>query len=334
MSLLYFTEQGGKIRLRKSQLEFTKKGNTICVPIETVEAVVIIGNISLSTSFLQYALKNGVPVTFFSTRGRFYGKLESTKSISATKQKYQFSFLENQELRLSLSRNIVEAKLNNQIIALKRQNRRQNNPKVIELISRINNTRIKLPGVKSIEELRGYEGISARNYFEGMSKLIAREFSFSGRTRMPPKDPFNSLISLGYTLLMYEIYNSLIINGLNPYVGFYHELKQNHPCLCSDLLEEWRSVLIDPLALYLLNKGVLKRKDFHDDYQGGVFLYRESLKEYIRKYEERMRTENSYLDYKGNMLLTYRECVNTQAKQYFQCILNRDVSLYHPLKVR
>lgn len=100
----------------------------------------------------------------------------------------------------------------------------------------------------SVSQIMGYEGIAARHYFMGLSKCILPEFGFCGRSRRPPKDEFNSMISLGYAMLMNEIYGAVEGKGLNVYAGFLHQDRERHPTVASDMMEEWRSVLIDSMG--------------------------------------------------------------------------------------
>ena len=104
----------------------------------------------------------------------------------------------------------------------------------------------------------GYEGAAARIYFSTLGKLIDSEFIFSGRNKRPPLDPFNSMISLGYSIILNEIYGKLEGKGLNPYFGILHKDREKHPTLASDMMEEWRAVLIDTLVMGMLNGQPLK----------------------------------------------------------------------------
>lgn len=117
----------------------------------------------------------------------------------------------------------------------------------------------------TLKEIMGYEGNAAREYFCGLSKIIKPEFSFKGRNRMPPKDPFNSLISLGYTLLLHEAYGEIENKGLSPYCGYLHSDHERHPTLASDLMEEWRAVIVDSVVLSLIQGNEISPDDFYTD---------------------------------------------------------------------
>lgn len=111
----------------------------------------------------------------------------------------------------------------------------------------------------------GCEGNAAKNYFAALPKLVQPEFRFSGRTKQPPKDAFNSMLSLGYTMLLYEIYSEIENRGLTPYIGFLHSDRDGHPALASDLMEEWRSVIVDSAVLSLVQGGEIHISQFTED---------------------------------------------------------------------
>lgn len=111
----------------------------------------------------------------------------------------------------------------------------------------------KIMTCNRIEEMIGFEGQAAKYYFRGLAACIDKEFSFQGRSRRPPRDEFNSMISLGYSILMNEVYCKIEMKGLNPYFGFIHRDAEKHPTLASDMMEEWRAVIVDATAMSMIN---------------------------------------------------------------------------------
>ena len=146
------------------------------------------------------------------------------------------------------------------------------------MIIEMQNMQKKLLYAKSVEQVMGYEGTAAKIYFKVLGKLIDEQFVFEGRSRRPPMDPFNSLISLGYSIILNELYGKIEGKGLNPYFGVMHKDREKHPTLASDLMEEWRAVLIDTTALSMLNGHELVKEDFYTGIdQPGVFLEKENI---------------------------------------------------------
>lgn len=174
--------------------------------------------------------------------------------------------------------------------------------------------------------------MAARNYFKAIGATIPERFNFTGRNRMPPKDPVNSLLSLGYTLLLYEIYAAIERIGLHPYCGFFHQDALHHPTLASDLMEEWRPVIVDTLVLSVIHKKQLTLKDFHT-HQGheGVFLSDEAIGIFLREFEKKLNTVTYYHTDQGQ---TYRGMLESQVRDLWDALRDRHVDSYRPFFLR
>lgn len=180
----------------------------------------------------------------------------------------------------------------------------------------------------------GYEGTAARIYFKILALLIDPKFTFSGRSRRPPRDPFNSMISLGYSIILNEIYGKIEGKGLNPYFGVMHKDREKHPTLASDLMEEWRAVLIDSTALSMLNGHELSVDDFYSEMdQPGVFLTQDAFKLYIKKLENKFRADSRYLSY-IDYAVSFRRALDFQIGQFVKAIETEDVDVYTPIVIR
>lgn len=202
------------------------------------------------------------------------------------------------------------------------------------VVRQMQNMNEKVLNSKGIEQLMGYEGNAARLYFGQLGELINPAFFFTGRTKRPPTDPFNSMISLGYSIVLNELYGKLEGKGLNPYFGIMHKDREKHPTLASDLMEEWRAVLVDSTALSMLNGNELKSKDFYMDLENpGVYLEKEALKKYIEKLEGRFRTENRYLTY-VEYSVNFRRAMDLQVNQFVKAIETENVDEYFPIVIR
>lgn len=176
--------------------------------------------------------------------------------------------------------------------------------------------------------------MAAREYFKALSKLIKKEFAFNGRSRQPPLDPFNSMISFGYTIVFYEIYAELESRDLNPYIGFIHKIKRNHPALASDMLEEWRALLVDSTILSLVQGNEIDTAEFSfDEESGAVYLSDNAVKICVRKLEDKMRKEISYLEYLDSPV-SFRHAIWWQVKTLSNCIDNGNFENYQPLKIK
>lgn len=195
MSYLYVPENGAIMNINGGYFEVSYKNGMIQkIPKETLESVALFGNISLTTPCVRELLKRGIPVSYFSTGGAYYGRLESTSHKNISRLKRQIFSSEDNNFSSELAKNIIKAKINNQLVLLRRYSRNTN----ISLQSELTAIKIlkdKISQSSSLNELIGYEGNAARQYFSALSKIIKPEFAFNVRNRMPPKDPFTVFAS-------------------------------------------------------------------------------------------------------------------------------------------
>ena len=247
MSYVYICEQGAVVGVEGNSLQVKyKEGIVKTLPIELLESIELFGRIQVSTACMTECLKRGITLGFFSTTGAYYGRLSSTNHVHVERQRLQASM--SPKFCLGLSKRLVSGKISNQMVMVRRYNRYKEMDLEEDLKAMKRNLE-KIEQCSGIDELMGYEGAAARIYFSCLGKIIDREFYFEGRNRRPPKDPFNSLISLRYAILLNEIYGKIEAKGLNPYFGVLHQDREKHPTLASDFMEECRAVLIDSLAM-------------------------------------------------------------------------------------
>lgn len=332
MSYLYVCEQGATIGYGGNRFEVKYKNGLLkSVPAETLEMIEVFGNIQLTTQCMTECLKRGVNVVLYSANGAYYGRLISTNHVNVERQRMQAAM--SGEFKLNVAKSIVRAKIKNQTVILRRYARNQDisADDVIYTMRLLNK---KIDFCKDTDQLMGYEGAAARVYFAALGRLINPEFRFDGRNRSPPLDPFNSLLSLGYSIIMSELYGKLEGKGLNPYFGILHKDRERHPTLASDLMEEWRAVLIDSLAMSMLNGHELGREHFYRDEDGpGIFLTRDGFKLFIRKLENRFQADNRYLTY-VNYSVSFRRALDLQVNQLVKAIESGDAAEYKPVVIR
>lgn len=326
------TESGSVMNIDGGYFVITHKdGELHKIPKETLESVAMFGNVSITTPCVRELLERGIPVSYFSSRGAYYGRLESTGHKNITRLKSQIYRSDDEEFSISIAKRIIYAKICNQITVLRRYARNRS-VDISDSISMMKISRDKTVSAVSSEELMGFEGTAAKYYFAGLSKLVKGEFAFNGRNRMPPKDPFNSMLSLGYTLLMYEIYGEIENKGLTPYTGFLHKDRERHPTLASDLMEEWRAVIVDSVVMSLVLGNEVEINDFtFDDETGGVFLGSKTKRIFIGKYENKLRTMNTYID---NINMSFRKSLWYQVNSLVRAIEQNDPELYRPVIIR
>lgn len=333
MSLLFVNENSATIGIEANRC-FVKyaDGMKKMVPIETLEGITIMGHAQMTTQCVQECLKRGIPVSYFSKGGSYFGRLQSTGHISAERQRKQCALYEA-AFAIDLAKSIISAKLKNQMVVLKRYEKSRN-ISVEQSLKMLHICREKVTGCQTIPELTGYEGQGAKAYFDGLSVLIDQEFRFQGRNKRPPRDEFNSMISLGYSILMNELYGKIEAKGLNPYFGFIHRDKEKHPTLASDMMEEWRAVIVDSTVMSMINGHEIQKEDFVIDIEEpGCFLTKNGLKIYLSKLEKKFQTEVRYLSY-VDYAVSFRRGIALQVEQLVKAIEAEDAALYKPIEIR
>lgn len=330
---LYLTEQQSKVFLKGGRIIIESDTIKREVPCEIIDAVILFGNIQLSASFIRFCMKRNISISFFSIKGAYFGKIESTSSNNILRLRKQLDVTKDQEFCLSMSKKIVEAKAHNQLTIIRRY-KKHANVDIGNSISKIEQQKKTIAESRTINHLLGKEGYIAKQYFTILSKLVPNEFRFKGRSRRPPRDAFNSMLSLGYTLLLHEIVGYIEAARLSPYAAFLHQDSENHPTLASDLIEEWRSVLIDSLVLNLVINKKMKKTDFvtYED-QEGVFLTEESLKKFLSEYVKKLETKQKYIGALRNET-SFRKAIFHQVRSLVQAIEYEDTDLYNPIIIR
>lgn len=176
----------------------------------------------------------------------------------------------------------------------------------------------------------GLEGYSSALYYHSFRRLLKYDLGFVSRVKRPPRDPVNSLLSFGYTLLVYGVQAAVRTVGLDPFLGFLHSTEYSKPSLALDIMEEFRPIIVDSVVLRIVNMGVLTAGDFEkaEDPDGMVRLKPEAIKTFLQYYEERVQTEAVHPVM--NITVSYRRCFELQARQLARVITGQEKE-YQPL---
>lgn len=333
MAYLYVIENSGVVSVNSNYVIVNVKDNiSRKVPIETLESISVFGRAQVTTQCIQECLVRGIPVLYYSKSGKYFGMLNSTGHVNVERQRKQDKLYDS-EFAFLMSKRILTAKIKNQEVVLRRYARNQEYD-ISDEIKMMNIAIKKLDTCSEIDQLMGYEGMAAKYYFKALSQLVVPEFKFNGRSRRPPKDEFNSMLSLGYSILMNEIYGKLQGRGLNPYFGLMHRDREKHPTLASDLMEEWRAIIVDSVVMSLVNGHEIFIENFtHDLYEPGYFLDNNGMKIFINKMEIKLHTDNKYLDY-VEYSVSFRRAIELQIMQLVKAIDERDANIYQPVRIR
>lgn len=335
MAQLYVTKNNATIGVTNGRIEVKERSGLLrTLPIENIDGITIMGNAQITTQCIGECLRRGISVQYYSSKGAYFGKLSSTKHVNTKRQKTQARLSDNEEFSLALSKRIIKAKINNQTVILRRYQRTSVN-EVNEEINAMIYLEKKVDGATSISEVIGYEGNAARLYFKGLNILVKNpDFHFKGRNRQPPRDKFNSMLSLGYSILMNEIFGAIEGRGLNPYFGFLHQDKEKHPTLASDLMEEWRAIIVDSTVMSLVNGFEISEENFfrYENFPG-VFIDKDGCNIFINKLEKRLQTTMKYIDY-IDYSVSFRRAFDMQALQLCKAIEEKEPTIYQPALIR
>jgi len=252
---LYLMEQGAELAKEDERFVVRKQGAILHkIPALKVDQILVFGNVHITTPAMQFCLLEDIPVFLLSSRGRYYGVIESMATDKVLLHRDQYARVTDAPFTLQVSREMVRGKVANARTLLLRVARRGGSDLTQAAATALQRILSSLDSVSSVEELRGMEGAAAAQYCAVWPALAGAEWQFAGRKRRPPPDPVNSLLSFGYTLLFYNTYSLVPAQGLHPHVGFFHALRQGHPALVSDLMEEFRAPVVDATVLALLHR--------------------------------------------------------------------------------
>ncbi|MCS7232953.1 MAG: CRISPR-associated endonuclease Cas1 [Synergistetes bacterium] len=262
-----------------------------------VEKIILFGNIRLSPQLITYSLKKGIEVVFLSAKGNYKGRLQGNLSKNVFLRLLQYDKHKDTNFRLSLAKEFVRGKVRNSISILQKYNWDIKSKEISETCSFLRSVLMKIEICGSLESLMGMEGAAAEAYFRALNLCVKNEiFNFSSRTRRPPEDPANAVLSFLYTLLFLIVESSIYTEGLDPYVGFYHSVDYGRPSLALDLMEEFRPFM-DRIFLRLSNKKMLMLGDFRfcqeeDEESAGVYLTHEGIKKVIAEFQEQVKSRS------------------------------------------
>ncbi|CAD84022.1 MULTISPECIES: CRISPR-associated endonuclease Cas1 [Nitrosomonas] len=287
MTSLFVDRRGVELGLESGAIVFRENGERIgTVPIAPLTRVFLRGDVNLPAALLGKLGERGVGVVILSGRTSRPSLLLARPHNDAARRVAQVRLSLDEPASLIIARELIERKLTRQIewFTELRENDIQARYELSRALRGLEEHRARLGNINNAASLRGIEGSAAARYFTGLQAVIPGSLHFHGRNRRPPRDPFNALLSLTYTLLHSEITIALHGAGFDPYIGFYHRLDFGRESLASDLLEPLRP-LADRFAFALVHRRVLD-KDHFTTTESGCLLGKAGRVRYYAAYEE------------------------------------------------
>lgn len=308
--------EGVRVGVRGQSVRVTDKEGAVVreLPLANLESLAVLGGVQVSTQALTVLADQEVPVAFLSAAGRLTAMMDPLGPTSAAVRQAQVRGLDRPERALELARAVVLAKISNQRTLLMRNH----SALPARVTADLQDSLLATGSAQTIDELRGYEGNAAAIFFAhfaGMFKVgvkdLAVRFDANGRTRRPPRDPINAVLSFGYSMLANECTVACRLACLEPTIGALHATRPGRPALALDLMEPFRPLVADSIAVSAFNRGELVEGHFLDT-AAGCALTDHGRKGFFAAYGRRMDTEVTHpaFDYR----LSYRRMLMLHAR--------------------
>ena len=353
MATLYLTEPGTQLHKESDRL-VVKRGIEVldAVPLIKIEQVVLVGRgVSLTTSALHALTKRGVDVVYLSRNWAFLSRIIGQEHKHSRLRQQQAVLIENQNFSLGAARAIVYGKVTNQRVLVQRHSEGAIWSK--NALSGMDEMRRRAERARNLDELRGFEGQGAKEYFSLYRRLLhppvdGPTWGFERRAYYPPTDPINALLSFAYSMLLRDLTTACELIGMDPYLGFFHVIDYGRPSMALDLMEEFRPIVADSIVLEAVNRPYVTLQDFEavdlreveeerpDDEEPrnttqAVYLAKDGREKLIQLYEARV-SENVFAGLEEEKL-SYRAIFQRQAQKMARLILG-EARQYEPFTVR
>lgn len=352
MATLALMEQGITLAVEGEMFSVERNGKVIeRLRMAGVDEVLLFGGINVTPAAVACLLNRGIDTVFLSVRGRYRGRLLGKPGRNVELRIAQFERLRDPAVTLALARSIVAGKVTNQRYVLLRAQREQKRDDLAEAVAALRRVLRMVEAAPSVEVARGLEGQASAVYFGVFGRCIRNpQFAFTGRSRRPPRDPVNAMLSFGYTMLGTVMESAVLRSGLDPMLGAFHSADYGRPSLVLDLIEEFRPIFVDALALRLVNRREVTPEDFEeppdeveaawaDDSEPepaaaparAVWLGETGRRVFFRAWGRRLRETHVY-EPRGQAL-TLEEIIQQQVYHLARVIRGED-SAYEPFVVR
>ncbi|BAZ81471.1 CRISPR-associated endonuclease Cas1 [Sphaerospermopsis kisseleviana CS-549] len=330
MRTLYISRQGCYISLKAETL-IVKQGETIHgeIQLPLLEQILIFGKSQMTTEAIRSCLWRDIPIAYLSRMGYCYGRLMPIARGYRQLSRYQQQLTTTD--KLIVAQNIVAGKLKNSRTFLQRQQRRNPSTTTEMAIKSLAVLIQKAREAETTERLMGLEGAGAAQYFSAFGECLNHpNFIFLARSRRPPGNPVNAMLSFGYQILWNHILTLIEIQGLDPYYACLHQGTERHAALASDLIEEFRAPIIDSLVLWLINSKIMDDTQDFVYHDGGCYLNNHGREKYIKYFLQKL--EEDVQNQKGEN--QPRWDLMTQQIKIFKEFVYQPSQVYQPYQIR
>lgn len=329
---LYVQEQGAMVGKTGKTVVVSKQKETLAtVRLADMSQLVLCGNVSVTAQTMHLLCEEDVPVVHLSMGNWFYGITTGLGLRNAYLRAAQFRAAGEASRCVQIARQIVVAKVAAQRTLLRRNAAALPQQALDDLAEQERHAQ----AAEKLESLLGIEGIAAKVYFAHFARMVKgealpSEWDFQNRNRRPPKDPINALLSFGYAMLVKECTVALLAEGFDPYWGFYHQPRHGRPALALDLMEEFRTPIVDSAVLTAINTAMVREGDF-EIAKAGCAMKPAGRKAFIRAYEGRLDqlVTHPIFDYR----CSWRTIIRLQAKLLARWV-RQEIETYTGMETR
>lgn len=320
-SVVYVTKQGTQVRTDEGRIvvwnvdaEEDEPKVLASYPKEKLDTINVFGGVNFSTPFVAEANEHGIVLNYFTQNGKYRGSFVPEKNTIAEVRRAQYALSTDAEL--NIARAMIKGKIRNQRTLLSR--------KGVTGTDLLKDLGIRIENTQTEDDLRGTEGEAAERYFDRLDETLIDGWTFEKRTKRPPEDHINSLLSLTYVFMKNEVLSALRQYNLDPFLGVLHADRHGRPSLALDLQEEFRPIFCDALVTRLINRGTITHDDFNKDNR----LSDDAFKTYLSKFDEFMQEEFTHPHFEYSV--TRRKAVRQQAILLRKAITG-ELDEYHAL---
>ena len=296
LNTLYVTLPESYLHLDNDTLRVEIEHETrLRVPLHHLSSVVCFGHVMISPILMHRLADEGKSLVLLDGRGRFKARLEGPVSGNVLLRQAQHRRLASANFCLAVAKSCIAGKLKNcrQVVqrGARENGREEDSAELTATADELGRALSRLEHAADLDAVRGIEGDQAKRYFAALTLLVRPEarqaFTMNGRTRRPPLDRMNALLSFLYAMLMNDVRSAVESVGLDPQIGFLHALRPARAALALDLMEEFRPLLADRLALTLINRRQVNADDFEEHSGGAVTLKDDVRRAVVTAYQER-----------------------------------------------
>ena len=318
-SVVYVTTQGSQVRTDEGRIVVWDvegdEGELATYPTEQLDTINVFGGVNFSTPFVARANRHGIVLNYFTQNGKYRGSFVPERNTIAEVRRAQYALEREEELAIAVA--MIRAKVRNARTLLSR--------KSVTGTDLLKDLGMRVENVQTKDDLRGVEGEVAERYFARLDETLAAGWTFERRTKRPPEDHINSLLSLTYVMMKNEVMSALRQYNLDPFLGLLHADRHGRPSLALDLQEEFRPIFCDAFVTRLVNRGTIT----HGDFKQNNRLTDDAFKTYLSKFNDYMEEEftHPYFEYS----VTRRKAVRQQAILLRKAITG-ELDEYHALE--